>query len=173
MNGIATYSAMDSLRNGAAMEIRALRPEDREGMLSAVDRSSPQSLYRRFFGAKRHFSEKEIAFYTEVDFVNHVALVAVVEEKGRPTIVAGGRYIADESGNAEVAFVVIDGYQGQGIGATLMRHLVAIARGAGLTKLTAEVLADNSRMLKVFEKCGLRMNTTRASEVVHVVLALR
>ena len=99
-----------------------------------------------------------------------MALVAVSEENGRPVIVGGGRYVVLQPGKAEVAFAVVDQYQGQGIGAALMRHLVAIAREAGLKELTAEVLPDNIPMLKVFEKSGLRLSTKRESQVVHVTL---
>jgi GNAT superfamily N-acetyltransferase len=77
-----------------------------------------------------------------------------------------------EPGKAEVAFVVIDQYQGQGIGAALMRHLAAIAGAAGLQELIAEVLEENLPMLKVFEKSGLPMTATREHEVVHVTLRL-
>jgi GNAT superfamily N-acetyltransferase len=104
------------------------------------------------------------------DFVSHVALVATVEEDGRPAIVAGGRYVVVSPGRAEVAFVVVDQYQGQGIGAALLRHLAGIAREAGLEELIAEVLPANIGMLKVFEKSGLRLSTRREVQVVHVVL---
>ena len=67
---------------------------------------------------------------------------------------------------------VIDPYQGKGIGAALMRHLAAIARGAGLRELVAEVLPENAPMLKVFEKSGFRMTTKREPRVVHVALRL-
>ena len=77
-----------------------------------------------------------------------------------------------QSGKAEVAFAVIDQYQGQGIGAALMRHLAEIARAAGLKELIAEVLPENTPMLKVFEKSGLRLSTKREPQVVHVVLEL-
>ena len=168
----ARYSAMDQLRDGRRVEIRSLRPEDEGDFLAAVDRTSAQSLYRRFFGAKRDFSEKERAFFLNVDFTNHVALVAVVEAESRAAIVAGGRYVVVRPGVAEVAFVVIDDYQGQGIGAALLRHLAAIARSVGLKELVAEVLPENISMLKVFEKSGLKLNTKRESGVVHVALQL-
>jgi RimJ/RimL family protein N-acetyltransferase len=169
----AKYSAIESLRDGRRMEIRALRPEDKTDMLGAIDRTSAQSLYRRFFGAKRDFSEKEIAFFLNIDFTNHVALVAVIEEEGgRAVIIAGGRYVAVRPGVAEVAFAVIDDYQGQGIGAALLRHLATIARGAGLNEFTAEVLPDNIAMLKVFEKSGLKFRTKREAGAVHVALQL-
>jgi RimJ/RimL family protein N-acetyltransferase len=168
----AKYSAVEVLRNGGQIEIRSLRPDDRTELLAAVDRSSAQSLYRRFFAVKRGFTEQEETFFLNVDFVKHVALVAVAEEDGRPVIVGGGRYIVSEPGKAEVAFAVVDQYQGQGVGGALMQHLAVIARGAGLQELVAEVLPDNISMLKVFEKSGLRISTKRESGVVHVVLRL-
>lgn len=168
----AKYSAMERLRDGRTVEIRALTPEDKPGLLTAIDHTSSQSMYRRFFGAKREFSEKERAFFLNVDFVNHVALVAVVEEVGSAGIVAGGRYIVQRPGTAEIAFVVIDDYQGQGIGAALLRHLAILARDAGLKEFTAEVLPENIPMLKTFEKSGLKMSTKRESGTVHVALQL-
>jgi len=172
MSEIVQYSAVETLRNGRCVTIRALRPQDRNDLLAAVGRTSAQSLYRRFFGAKRHFTEKETAFFLNVDFINHVALVAVVEENGQQIIAGGGRYIVDKPGRAELAFAVVDQYQGQGIGAALMRHLALIAREAGLHELTAEVLPENTAMLKVFEKSGFPLTTKREPRTVHVVLKL-
>jgi len=157
----ATYSVVETLRNGRRVEIRALRPDDQAGLLTAVGRTSAQSLFRRFFAAKRGFTEQEVAFFMNIDFTNHVALVAVVEEAGGPVIVGGARYIVGQPGQAEVAFVVVDEYQGQGIGAALMRHLAAIARNSGLRELIAEVLPDNTPMLKVFEKSGFSLESVR------------
>jgi RimJ/RimL family protein N-acetyltransferase len=168
----AKYFATEMLPNGRRIEIRALRPDDRDGLIEAVDHASSQSLYRRFFGAKRYFTEKEIRFFVNVDFVDHVALVAVVEENGHPAIVGGGRYIVTAPGTAEVAFMVVDRYQGQGIGAALMRHLTLIARAIGLHELTAEVLSSNKGMLKVFEKSGLPLSAKTEAAITHVSLRL-
>ena len=164
------YSAVELSRNGRRVEIRALRPGDRADLAAAVGRASTQNLYHRFFAVKRDFTEQEIAFFLNVDFVNHVALVAVMEEGGRPVIIGGGRYIVVHPEKAEVAFDVIDQYQGQGIGTALMHHLAAIARGNGLKELIAEVLPDNISMLKVFEKSGLHVSTNCEPGVVHVSL---
>ena len=169
----ANYSAFETLRDGRRVDIRALRPDDRADLIAAVARSSAQSLYRRFFAVKRDFAEPEIESFLNVDFVNHVALVAVVDESGRPVIAGGGRYIVVEPGKAEVAFAVVDRYQGQGLGAALMHHRAAIAREAGLKELIAEVLPDNAPMLKVFEKSGLPLSIKREPQVVHVTLRPR
>jgi GNAT superfamily N-acetyltransferase len=166
------YSAVETLRNGRRAEIRALKPADRAGLLEAVANMSEEARYRRFFAPKRSFSEKEIEYYLNVDFVSHVALVAVVDEAAGPVIAGGGRYIASEPGRAEVAFGVDDAHQGLGIASALMRHLIVIAREAGMKALIAEVLPDNAPMLKVFERSGVPVTTRRETGVVHVTLDL-
>jgi RimJ/RimL family protein N-acetyltransferase len=167
------YSSIDHLRDGSMIEIRALRPDDREDMLAAIGRTSARSLQRRFFVPKRGFSEKEISFFIDIDFSEHVALVAEIEEGGRPVIVGGGRYIVVQPGEAELAFVVVDAYQGKGIGAALLRHLIALARTAQLKELVADVLAENTAMLKVFDKLGFRPHPALEPQVRHLVLNLR
>jgi RimJ/RimL family protein N-acetyltransferase len=169
---LSHYSSIEALRDGRTLEIRALRPEDREGMLAAVGGTSERSLYRRFFGPKRHFTDTEIDFFLNVDFTDHVALVAVADEGGEGVIAGGGRYIGTQPGQAEVAFAVVDRFQGQGVGAALMRHLIGIARSSGLTQLTAEVLPDNAPMLKLFERCGLELKQRREAQVVHITLRI-
>jgi GNAT superfamily N-acetyltransferase len=173
MSEAANYSAFETLRDGRRVEIRALRPDDRGDLIAAVGRSSAQSLYRRFFAVKRSFTESEIDYFLSVDFVDHVALVAVVAEHGPPMIAGGARYVVVQPSKAEVAFAVVDQYQGQGLGAALMHHLAAIARGAGLKELIAEVLPDNVPMLRVFEKSGFPLSIKREPQVVHVALRLR
>ena len=141
-------------------------------MLAAVDRTASESLRRRFFVSKRGFSEKEKSFFMHIDFVNHVALVAEINEGAKRAIIGGGRYIATSAGEAEVAFVVVDAYQGQGIGALLTRHLVNLAREAGLKQLAADVLPENTAMRKVLDKFGFRTARSLDAQVVHLTLPL-
>jgi ribosomal protein S18 acetylase RimI-like enzyme len=172
MLGIAKHSARELLADGTIIEIRALRPDDRPGFLAALDRTSAGSLYRRFCSARRDFTPQEVAFFLDVDFVAQVALVAVVEEGGRPAIVGAGRYIRVQPGRAEVAFAVIDQYHGHGIGNALLHHLAAVAREAGLKELFAEVLPDNIAMLRIFEKSDHRVTRHRGRNAVNVTLRL-
>jgi ribosomal protein S18 acetylase RimI-like enzyme len=172
MSGTPDYSVNERLRDGREVEIRALRPEDRADMLAAIGRSGTQSLQRRFFVAKRGFSDREIAFFMNIDFINHVALVALVAENGERVIAGGGRYIVEEPGRAEVAFLVVDGYQGQGIGSALTRHLTGLARQSGLRELVADVLPENTAMLKLFKRLGFTPGPRREPQVIHLVLPL-
>ena len=172
MPDTAHYAAEGKMRDGCPFTIRAIKREDEADVMAAVARTSPQSLYRRFFGPKRFFSDKEIAYYMTVDFVNHVCLVTTVEEEGRPAIVGGVRYIVHQPGRAEVSFAVIDDYQAKGIGTVLMQHIAEIAREAGIREFTAEVLPDNVPMLKVFRQSGLPIELKRDTEGTHVTLKL-
>jgi len=165
------YSAIETLRDGRRLEIRALTHDDRSNLIAAVARTSAESLRRRFFVPKTRFTDREMDFFSNVDFVNHVALVAVIEDD-QTAIVGGGRYIVVRPGEAEIALAIVDHYQGRGIGTALIRHLVAIARAAGLTRLIAEVLAENLPMLRVFEQSGLAISTKREAELRHVTLEL-
>jgi len=166
------YSATETLQDGQRVEIRALSPEDREALEAAVDRVSPLSLYRRFFAVKTFFTEKEAQFFVDVDFKKHVALVAVIDEGGRPVIVGGGRYVLVANEKAEVAFTVIDTCQGKGLGTILLKHLITIARSAGVRQFVAEVLSENRPMLHVFQHSGLPMSIRSSSDVTHVTLDL-
>jgi GNAT superfamily N-acetyltransferase len=168
----ASYATSDFLKDGRRMVIRALRPDDQADLIAAFKRTSAQSVFRRFFAARRSFSAAEIAFFTNADFENHVALVAALHEGGRQTIVGAGRYVVVGPGSAEVAFMVIDEYQGQGIGSALLRHVIAIAQTAGLKSLIAEVLSENAAMLNTFKHCGLPIGVRREAQVAHVVLEL-
>lgn len=170
MSDLASYIAHEHLRDGSAVEIRALRLDDEADMLAALEQTSAQSRQRRFFVMKRHFSDKERAFFMDIDFENHVGLVVLAAD--RKTIVGGGRYVVFEPGRAEMAFMVIDAWQGRGIGSILMRHLVKLAGAAGLKELTAEVLPENAAMLKVFAKFGFKSGSHHDPQTIHLILNL-
>jgi RimJ/RimL family protein N-acetyltransferase len=169
MGDVARYSAKETLRDGRAVTIRALRPDDLEAWRKALSRSSQESLHHRFFDFKRGLTEKEEHYFLDIDFINHVALVAVADENGK-SIVGVGRYVIIGPGKAEIAFLVIDEYQAKGIGSLLMRHLAALARAAGVTELTAEVLSDNKPMIKVFSRSGLQFSAKHEGAIVHVTM---
>lgn len=166
------YAVTEHLRDGRSIEIRALQPADRTGWKDFMARTSDEARYRRFFTPKHSFDEQEIDFHVNVDFVRHVALVAVLGNGEEAIGIGGARFVMTEPGSADIAFQVDDAHQGLGLGVLLMRHLVILARDAGLVRLTAEVLAENAPMLKVFERCGLPMTKRRDGGLLHVVLTL-
>lgn len=168
----ASFSVRAPLRHGGEIEIRALRPSDRNALRLAVASASNRSLYRRFFGVRREFSDAEVAGFVDVDFKNEVALVAVSHASGHELIIAGARYILVRPGIAEVAFMVVDEFQGRGIASTMLRHLAELARAAGVTAFVAEVMPDNTAMLRVLERSGLQLHQRRDRDIVEVTVEL-
>jgi GNAT superfamily N-acetyltransferase len=153
------YVAYDTLVDGSEVIIRAIRPDDKPLLQEGMHHLSRDSIYFRFFGHKKELSESELTYFTELDFVHHVGLAAFFVDKGREVPVGVARYIMSEdtkvTDSAELAFAVDEQYQGRGIGKLLMKHLIVIARAEGLKKFTARVMADNVKMLGVFESCAL------------------
>lgn len=170
------FSVEETLRNGLLVTIRAIRSEDGALLLQGVSELEKQSLYLRFFKVKNEISDEELKYFTDVDFKDHVALVVTTETDKGARIIGGGRYFAynDSAGirKAEVAFMVHDQYQGNGIATAVIKHLLAIARRNGIAQFEAEVLTENSKMLAVFSRTGLPMNRAHMGGVIHVTLDL-
>lgn len=157
------------LHGGGTVDLRPIEPADADALVAFHARLSPGTVYRRFFSAHPVLSEKEVERFTTVDHVNRQALVAFDGDD----LVAVGRYDRLASGTeAEVAFVVQDGYQGQGIGTELLRRLAAAAREQGIGRLVADTMIDNRHMLDVFRHAGFREVTNYVDGLVHVVLEI-
>jgi RimJ/RimL family protein N-acetyltransferase len=176
VDDLRNYRAHDRMIDGRKLVIRAIRPDDKQTLLEGIRRQSAESLYFRFFRPKRHLSDTELVNLTELDFVDHVALVAEVRERGEPTPIGVGRYlISNSSGGsrcAELAFIVDDAWQGRGVGKALLRHLAAIARKAEIQQFVASVLPDNRKMIAVFESSGLPLSRAYSCGLIDIALTL-
>lgn len=170
------FGAVESLKNGVPVRIRAVRPADKGRVAEAFSRLAPESVYTRFFQPKQSFSDRELAAATEVDFENVVALVVTTGTGEKETIIGGGRYVRLDSSStphkAEVAFLVGQNFQGQGIAGRVLKHLAQIAREKGVRQFEADVLPQNRAMLTVIARSGLPMKQHCADGIVHVTLAL-
>jgi GNAT superfamily N-acetyltransferase len=175
-NDLRDYSATHVLPNGTTILIRTVRPDDKPRFQAAFANLERDSIYRRFLGHKKELTSADLEHATEVDFDRVVALVATVGSGDAEAIIAGARYVSDPGPaphcNAEIAFLVEEDYQGQGIAGCLLNHLVRIACAKGLSQLYADVLANNRLMLTVFEHSGLPMRRTQVQDVIHVTLSL-
>jgi RimJ/RimL family protein N-acetyltransferase len=172
----AKYEAVEKLKKGAVVLVRAIRSDDKKRLAEAFRNLESESIYKRFFSPKKTLTDDELKFATEVDFEHEVALVVTIGEGEAETIIGGGRYVAyDVAGagrHAEVAFTVEEDYHGQGMAGMLLRHLIAIARQKGVSQFEAEVLAGNKAMLSVFSRSGLPMKQSFVGGTTHVSLSL-
>ena len=168
---VARFSVQETLRDGTAVTIRAVRPDDKERIVTAFHALEPHSIYARFFHAKTELSDQELRQLTEIDYVSAVVLLVTVGAAAQETVIALGRYFASGR-SAEVAFVVEEDYAGRGIAKRLLNHLTQIARYNGVAEFQADVLQDNVPMLAVFRDSGLPITTTLADGIIHVTLLL-
>jgi len=150
--------------------VRPIAGDDKSGVAALFRGLSDESRRRRFLAPKPKLSARDLAFLTEVDQRDHVAIVA---QDDAGAIIASARYAAwpGEPGRAEIAFEVADAWHGRGIGTALATELVAHARGAGLTALTASTLSENKPARALLVNLGFRPAGT-ASGVVEYELDL-
>jgi ribosomal protein S18 acetylase RimI-like enzyme len=126
-------------KHGPKLLVRHLRNGDTDTVLGVFERLGDGSRRSRFNGAKPRLTAAELVQLARVDGRRHV-IVAWVDGDTRPAAIA--RLVRDGKA-AEIAFAVADEYQQRGIGSALGEELVADARAAGITELTALVASDN------------------------------
>ena len=167
------YSATETLSNGLRLLIRATEPLD--DLAGAIQRKvSPRSFFYRFLRPKHYLTDKDIAPFTNCDFINQVGLIGIVQHNLRMAIVAGARYWITRPDEAEIAFVVADDYQKQGVGTAMLNHLCSIARQAGLKRLYALAIADNEGAPRLLNKLGFPCDVRRdpAQRMMHITVHL-
>jgi GNAT superfamily N-acetyltransferase len=169
------YQVAATLHDGTGIIIRAIHSDDRGPLREQFVQLSPESIRLRFQGLRRSPGESEATQLTDIDFVDQVALVVTLGIRPEQ-LIGGGRYIVCAGGanrnRAEVAFLVLDEYQGRGIGSLLLQHLAVIGRAQGVREFQADVLADNRRMLQVFERSGFPITRSTDLGVVRLLLKI-
>ena len=170
----AGWEADVVVSDGGVVHLRPIRPEDADAIVAFHGKLSERTRYLRYFGPYPRIPARDLHRFTHVDHGNRVALVAVLDEE----IIGVGRYDrlgstgSPDAADAEVAFVVADAHQGRGIGSILLEHLAAAARERGIKRFVAEVLAENSRMVRVFTDAGYSAKYEYDSGVVHLTFPI-
>jgi acyl-CoA hydrolase/GNAT superfamily N-acetyltransferase len=144
-----------TLARGDVVHIRPLRVTDERLLQDMFYRLSKDSTYERFLGHKSCHPRQEISMLADFDDAQNAALVATSNQDVEE-LLGMARYDADpRTSLAEVALVVRDEWQGRGVGRALFTRLIGLARAQGVRGFTAQVLATNGRMLKLFRASGL------------------
>jgi acyl-CoA synthetase (NDP forming)/RimJ/RimL family protein N-acetyltransferase len=156
------------LADGGTAHIRPIRPVDADLLRSFYSRLSEESIYFRFFGPRPRLTDREVSWFTNVDYTDRVALIATIGAD----MVAVIRYDRVEPGEAEVAFLVEDAHQGRGVASVLLEHLAAIARERDISRFVADVLPANQKMMGVLRQVGYTAESRFADGVVRMTLDL-
>jgi RimJ/RimL family protein N-acetyltransferase len=146
-------------KGGLTVHFRAIKPSDEEEMRRLFYRFSERAVYYRYFSPVKTMPHQKMQDYVSVDYSRFMSIVGIVEQGGVEKIIAEGRYVRhlDRPLCADTAFVVDEHYQGMGIALFLLELLIKTARERGVQVFTADVIADNKPMMRVFEKSKLPM----------------
>ncbi|AJW46909.1 GNAT family N-acetyltransferase [Ralstonia mannitolilytica] len=159
-----------TMHDGSIATVRPILPQDAPLEAALVEGLSSESRYARFLVGGGRLSDEMLAAYTQIDYVNHMALVVSV---ARPDgtgedLIADGRFVM-EDGAAEFAMLVADAWQGKGVGRRLFATLVRAARVAGAREIFGEVLSTNRRMIGLARDAGFRISNVPGDATVCMV----
>jgi acetyltransferase len=162
------------LRDGTPIVIRPIRPDDAEREQDFVRDLSEQSRFMRFMTTINELPPKKLAFFTDVDYQRHLALLATIVRDGQEVQIGVARYVADKTpGECEFAVVVADAWQGKGVANRLMRALIEAARDNGYRLIEGLVFAANQKMLDLSRGLGFEIQSIPGeAETVRVVRPL-
>ena len=153
-----------ALRGGSTLHLRPVGSGDGPAMRTFFDALSPESIGLRFFGIPN--VDWVTKWAVDVDHDDRFALVAT--SGPNRAIVAHGAYVRGGPHRAEVAFVVADAWQGQGIATIMLGELAAAAAAEGISVFSAEVLPHNHRMIDVFRNSGFPIELRGRGDSIEV-----
>ena len=153
--------------------VRPIRPDDEAKIKGMFYSFSEQTKYLRYHGTLKSLPHNRLQVFCNVDYDTEMALVVEQGDTGHEEIIGVGRYMTTPAKRAaEMAFVIRDDWQRKGLGTHLFRRLVEIAEEAGIRVFNADVLPENSGMLKIFHRSGLNTETVTEEGVVRVTMKL-
>ena len=155
------------LTSGERVVIRPVLPQDRELMVAFFHDLSADARCNRFMHPVSEPSSELLREFTQVDYANHVALVAEVFVDGRESVIGEARYVrAADTSSAEVSLSVAGLWQGKGLGKLMLTKLERHAAAAGVRRLFSETLATNKKLLSLAIKAGFVITETADAQGV-------
>jgi len=150
----------DTLRDGTEIFFRPIKPTDDPALSEMLYSLSEKTVRTRYMTHTMAFPHKDIQRVTNIDYRQDIAIVGVVPRVSGEEIVAMAQYFLDpKTQSAEVAFLVQDEWQRNGMGTFLLDYITQIAKQRGVKKFWAKVLPSNEPMLTLFHNSGYKINT--------------
>lgn len=146
-----------TLPDGLVLALRLIRPEDAKRLQDFHSRLSSETIYYRFLENHPVLLDKEARYFTTLDGIHRLALIATFGHGEKEEIVGVARYdvfVPNHPDTAEAAFVIEDRFQGQGLGTALMLRLARLALEAGVYYFVFTVHWTNEAMLRLLRKSG-------------------
>ncbi len=144
-----------TLKSGEEILLRPVKISDEPLLKDFFYSLSDESLQRRFMSMKKSIPHERLQEMVVIDYTRDMIILATIVEEDIEEVLGMAQYsIDDVSHTADAAFAVRDEWQGKGVGTQLLKYLTFLAKKRGLLGFTADVLADNWSMLRVFNKMG-------------------
>ena len=160
----------EQLNDGTDIIIRPIRPEDAEIEQAFIRGLSPESRYFRFMNSIHELSLEMLVRFTQIDYHNEMALVAINPAVDGEEEIGVARYLTNpDKKTCEFAIVVSDKWQGKGIARLLMQKLIEIARNRSLEVMEGQVLANNYRMLELMTSLNFKVSNDPNDSGIKVV----
>lgn len=156
-------------RSGAPLTLRSARAADQDGLRAFIDSLSRESRYFRFLTGGRVADEIIHGFVSHRPERDVALVVTTPNSSGGESIVANAEYVVNAENVAELAVVVADDWQGQGLGRRLIRRLQHTARSRKIRGLRGDVLSENRRMLAIMRDCGFSARRNPEDSLLHEV----
>jgi RimJ/RimL family protein N-acetyltransferase len=158
------------LAGGARVVVRPVLPQDEDLTIEFFRELSAPARYNRFMTSMREVPAELTRRLTQIDYADHMALVAEVFADGRETVIAEARYVRKTDPSvAEFAISVAEGWQGNKLASLLLRKLACRAAANGVRHMVGETLATNAKMISLARKAGF---TIRPSAEVRGLMLL-
>jgi len=150
--------ALWTLKNGQEILLRPIKPEDEPMWIEMFQSFSEESIRYRFFQMLKDTPHELRVRYCNVDYDREIAIVAELNEDGRKKILGVSRLSMEPGGKTgELAFVIVDKWQGFGLGTKMVDYVLEIAKDMGIEKVFVIMLPDNYRALNLTKKMGFQI----------------
>jgi len=142
-----------TLRDGTRVRLRPIRPDDGAALVALFGRLSERTIYQRFFTVRRALPAEWVHLFTHVDYDRRMAIVAERDTETGPEVMGVVRYdVTEPADTAEIAILVEDAWQGQGLGTILLHAIMRAGEARGVRTFRVDVLAENRAMLRLLAR---------------------
>ena len=146
------------LNDGTDIVIRPIRPEDAEIEAKFIRELSPEAKYFRFMNSLQELSQEMLVRFTQIDYHNEMALIAVKQNGKNEEQIGVARYTTNlDKTSCEFALVVSDKWQSRGIAHHLMQNLMEVARDRDLERMEGQILSNNTKMLELVSSLNFQI----------------
>lgn len=163
-------------KSGLKLLLRPVKISDEPLLKEFFYSLSDETMYQRFFSARKDIPHEVLQGYVAVDYSQMMVIIAVLKKEGRELICGLGQYSLNRdmhTHTAEIALVVGDKFQNHGVGAELLSYLTYLAKKQGLLGFTAEVMAGNDPVFRIFEKMGFAITKRNESGIFEMKAMFR